>query len=301
MSRKTRGQPKVLVVDDEPDLLELLEITLSRMGLDTSRAESVGEAMRLLDRDAYDLCLTDCNLPDGEGLRVVEHITQKALDVPVAVITAFGSRRERRRGAEGRRVRLPRQAGRARAIARARQAGAEGAGEAAARDQLPTARRIAGDAAGARDDRPAGEEPGAGVHQWRVGQRQGARSADDPPQGTARRTPVHRGELRRHPREPDGERVLRLPQGRVHGCRDRSRRFLPGGQRRHAVSRRSGGSAARDAGQAAARDPGEEGAQGRRQRRRMPSTRESSARRTRTCPHSSTTASSGRTSTIGCT
>jgi len=91
MSRKTRGQPKVLVVDDEPDLLELLEMTLSRMGLDTSRAESVDEALRMLDRDTYDLCLTDWNLPDGEGLRVVEHITQKALDVPVAVITAFGS------------------------------------------------------------------------------------------------------------------------------------------------------------------------------------------------------------------
>jgi two-component system response regulator PilR (NtrC family) len=91
MSRKTRGQPKVLVVDDEPDLLELLEMTLSRMGLDTSRAETVGEALRMLDRDTYDLCLTDWNLPDGEGLRVVEHITQKALDVPVAVITAFGS------------------------------------------------------------------------------------------------------------------------------------------------------------------------------------------------------------------
>ena len=91
MSRRTRGQPKVLVVDDEPDLLELLEMTLSRMGLDTSRAESVAEAQRMLDRDGYDLCLTDWNLPDGEGLRVVEHITQKALDVPVAVITAFGS------------------------------------------------------------------------------------------------------------------------------------------------------------------------------------------------------------------
>jgi two-component system response regulator PilR (NtrC family) len=91
MSRKTRGQPKVLIVDDEPDLLELLEMTLSRMGLDTSRAESVAEAQRMLDREGFDLCLTDWNLPDGEGLRVVEHITQKALDVPVAVITAFGS------------------------------------------------------------------------------------------------------------------------------------------------------------------------------------------------------------------
>ncbi|MBS0326394.1 MAG: sigma-54-dependent Fis family transcriptional regulator [Proteobacteria bacterium] len=90
MSRRIRGQPKVLVVDDEPDLLELLELTLSRMGLDTIRAESVGEALRLLDSGPFDLCLTDWNLPDGEGLKVVEHITQKSLDVPVAVITAFG-------------------------------------------------------------------------------------------------------------------------------------------------------------------------------------------------------------------
>jgi two-component system, NtrC family, response regulator PilR len=91
MSRKIRGQPKVLIIDDEPDLLELLELTLSRMGLDTSRAETVADAIRLLDRDPFDLCLTDMRLPDGEGLRVVEHIAEKGLDVPVAVITAYGS------------------------------------------------------------------------------------------------------------------------------------------------------------------------------------------------------------------
>src|SRR5664279_1683289 len=91
MARRIRGQPKVLVVDDEPDLLELLELTLSRMGLDTSCAQTVGEAIRLLDKEPFDLCLTDMRLPDGEGLRVVEHISQKGLDVPVAVITAFGS------------------------------------------------------------------------------------------------------------------------------------------------------------------------------------------------------------------
>src|ERR1700688_4417889 len=88
---RDRGQPKVLVVDDEPDLLELLELTLSRMRLDTTRAQTVGEATRLLDTQAFDLCLTDMRLPDGEGLSVVEHITNKGLDVPVAVITAFGS------------------------------------------------------------------------------------------------------------------------------------------------------------------------------------------------------------------
>ncbi|HXX85734.1 MAG TPA: sigma-54 dependent transcriptional regulator [Casimicrobiaceae bacterium] len=93
MSRRTRdrGQPKVLVVDDEPDLLELLELTLSRMGLDTMRAQSVAEAVALLDSQPFDLCLTDMRLPDGQGLAVVEHITKEGLDVPVAVITAFGS------------------------------------------------------------------------------------------------------------------------------------------------------------------------------------------------------------------
>src|SRR5580765_2853281 len=91
MSTKSRGHPRVLLVDDEPDLLELLELTLSRMGLDTTRAETVAEAIGLLDVEAFDLCLTDMRLPDGPGLRVVEHINQKGLDLPVAVITAYGS------------------------------------------------------------------------------------------------------------------------------------------------------------------------------------------------------------------
>ncbi len=91
MSRRTRGQPRVLIIDDEPDLLELLELTLSRMGIDASHAETVEGALRLLDSEPFDLCLTDMRLPDGDGLRVVEHINSKGLDVPVAVITAYGS------------------------------------------------------------------------------------------------------------------------------------------------------------------------------------------------------------------
>src|SRR5947207_12808468 len=93
MTRKARdrGQPKVLVVDDEPDLLELLELTLSRMGLDTTRAQTVGEATRLLDTQAFALFLTDMRLPDAAGLPVVYRIANKALDVPVAVITAHCS------------------------------------------------------------------------------------------------------------------------------------------------------------------------------------------------------------------
>ena len=65
MPRRIRGQPKVLIVDDEPDLLELLEMTLSRMGLDATRAETVADAVRLLDKEPFDLCLTDMRLPDG--------------------------------------------------------------------------------------------------------------------------------------------------------------------------------------------------------------------------------------------
>ncbi len=86
-----RRVPRVLVVDDEPDILELLELTLGRMGLDVDRAHNVREALQCLDRNTYGLCLTDMHMPDGEGLDVVRHIAQLNLDVPVAVITAHGN------------------------------------------------------------------------------------------------------------------------------------------------------------------------------------------------------------------
>ncbi|MDR0251300.1 MAG: sigma-54 dependent transcriptional regulator [Burkholderiales bacterium] len=89
--RRSRVQPRVLVIDDEPDLLELLEITMIRLGLDVTCADSVAGAIAKLDSQDFDLCLTDMRLPDGEGLDVIAHIHRKELDVPVAVITAFGS------------------------------------------------------------------------------------------------------------------------------------------------------------------------------------------------------------------
>ncbi len=81
----------VLLVDDEPDILELLELALRKMGLDVDKAGSVREALARLAARRYDLCLTDMRLPDGEGLQVVRHIAQHNLDVPVAVITAHGN------------------------------------------------------------------------------------------------------------------------------------------------------------------------------------------------------------------
>jgi two-component system response regulator PilR (NtrC family) len=81
----------VLVVDDEPDIRELLELTLVKMGLGVVAVGSIAEAKSRLKGERYDLCLTDMRLGDGEGLELVRHIGASAADLPVAVITAFGS------------------------------------------------------------------------------------------------------------------------------------------------------------------------------------------------------------------
>ena len=84
-------KPAVLVVDDEPDLCELLSITLQRMDLSPRTANGVGMAQRMLKTEQFDLCLTDMQLPDGNGLELVEWMQQYTPSVPVAVITAHGS------------------------------------------------------------------------------------------------------------------------------------------------------------------------------------------------------------------
>jgi len=81
----------VLVVDDEPDIRELLELTLVKMGLGVESVGSIAEAKERLKSDSYDLCLTDMRLADGEGLELVRHIAGLGADLPVAVITAHGS------------------------------------------------------------------------------------------------------------------------------------------------------------------------------------------------------------------
>ena len=92
-SRIAKPPPRVLVVDDEADLRELLELTLIRMGLDVDLADGVSAAKHLLSQQRYDLCLTDMRMADGDadGLALVQHIQELHLDLPVAVITAFGN------------------------------------------------------------------------------------------------------------------------------------------------------------------------------------------------------------------
>lgn len=83
--------PITLVVDDEPDIRELLQITLNRMGIQTVCADSIASARSLLSSRAFDLCLTDMRLPDGDGLDLVDYIQNSSLPLPVAVITAHGN------------------------------------------------------------------------------------------------------------------------------------------------------------------------------------------------------------------
>ena len=81
----------VLVIDDEPDIRELLEITLMRMGLNVVCAENFQSAVKALSTQHFDFCLTDMKLPDGDGISLVELIQKSYSDTPVAVITAHGN------------------------------------------------------------------------------------------------------------------------------------------------------------------------------------------------------------------
>ncbi len=83
--------PRILVVDDEPDIVELLELALLRMGLEVSHANNVEQARERLSNEKIDLCLTDMRMPDGDGLMLLRFIAEKQLDVPVAVITAHSN------------------------------------------------------------------------------------------------------------------------------------------------------------------------------------------------------------------
>ncbi len=84
-------KPQALIVDDEPDIRELLELTLGRMNIETRSAADLAAARQWLNDRRFDLCLTDMRLPDGDGLALVEYIQSEYPELPVAVITAHGN------------------------------------------------------------------------------------------------------------------------------------------------------------------------------------------------------------------
>ena len=91
MAKKLEATSRVLVIDDEPDLLTLMQLTLTKLGLEVVTADSRHSALDALDRQTFALCLTDMQLGDGTGLDVLAAIAERGLDLPCAVITAFGN------------------------------------------------------------------------------------------------------------------------------------------------------------------------------------------------------------------
>ncbi len=85
------SRPLALVIDDEPDLCELLALTLDRMQIDTQTCGDIAAAKTKLRETHFDLCLTDMRLPDGDGLELIEWMQATGIDIPVAVITAHGN------------------------------------------------------------------------------------------------------------------------------------------------------------------------------------------------------------------
>ena len=81
----------ILIVDDEPDILELLSMTIDRLGLHSVTACSIADAQHQLSQNTFDLCLTDMRLPDGSGLDLVSHIQTLYETMPVIMLTAYGS------------------------------------------------------------------------------------------------------------------------------------------------------------------------------------------------------------------
>lgn len=81
----------VLIIDDEPDICELIEITLMRMGFQTQSAYTITDARSRLKKATFDLCLTDMHLPDGNGIELVEYVQANYPALPIAVITAHGN------------------------------------------------------------------------------------------------------------------------------------------------------------------------------------------------------------------
>ncbi len=84
-------RPLALLIDDEPDIRELLEITLARMEVDSRSVGTVQDAKQQLAERHFDLCLVDMRLPDGSGIDIVRHVADTCSDMPIAMITAHGN------------------------------------------------------------------------------------------------------------------------------------------------------------------------------------------------------------------
>lgn len=87
----TTRPAQILVVDDEPDLRTLYELTLLREGYRVEAAGSVSEAWQHLEAGRFDAVITDMRLPDGLGMEILQRIQQDQRGERCVVMTAYGS------------------------------------------------------------------------------------------------------------------------------------------------------------------------------------------------------------------
>ncbi len=81
----------ILLIDDEEQLLKLFTRTLKLEGYDITQAKNIAEAFKALEKDDFDLILTDVKLPDGDGVEATKTYKEKYPNTEIIVITAYGT------------------------------------------------------------------------------------------------------------------------------------------------------------------------------------------------------------------
>ncbi len=246
----------ILVIDDEPDLRTLYELTLLREGYRVETASTVQEAREQLKSRLFDVVISDMRLPDGFGMEILQDLRDQQRRERCVVMTAYGSAEnavEALRAGAFDYLTKPVDLKQFRSVVASAVQGTGATpapraprGGPAPRNQTadastsaaPLIARPAGGGFGSHAQRQAahrqgGPGHGAGAGAWRIRYRQGARRAGPACLQPARGRPVHCGELRRHPREPARSRILRCPQGLLHRSDTGPGWLLPGCARRH--------------------------------------------------------------------
>ena len=267
----------MLVVDDEPDLLTLMQLTLTKLGLEVVTADCRESALAALDRQTYSLCLTDMQLGDGTGLDVLAAIAERGLDLPCAVITAFGNADNAVAALKAGRLRLSCQTGFARSVADLVKSAIKvperriGAATAAASpwrwarqrrsrcgqcisERTGADRRVAHHRGVAHAAGQAGQHADASAYSRRIRHRQGTRRTHPACIGAARQRPSSPSTAVQSPRNLMESEFFGYRKGAFTGAESDRDGFFQAA-RRH-LSRRSRRPAAAVAGEAAARHPG---------------------------------------------
>jgi two-component system response regulator GlrR len=91
MSTSATTEPHVVVIDDEPDMCELLALRLEHHKYRVSVAHSIADGVACIERDVVDAIVADLRLEHGSGLDVLDEVHKRSLDIPVVILTAHGS------------------------------------------------------------------------------------------------------------------------------------------------------------------------------------------------------------------